>query len=533
MSLFMLPHAVQAADPPPNIVIIFADDWGCYAGAYARCEGPTSVHTLLNTPHIDRLAQEGVLFRYAFVPSPSCTPCRSALMTGRHFWQTGRASILRGAVWDDQLPAFPLLLHRAGYHIGETYKVWGPGEPHDAPFGAGQHRFERRGTRFNQFSQTVTAQMERGVPRETAINQLLAEVRGNFDDFMNARPAGQPFCYWLGPTNTHRPWVRGSGKQIWGLNPDHLQGKLPRFLPDVPEIREDFCDYLGEIMALDAAVGVIVQRLEELGERERTLIILSGDHGPPGFGRGKCNLYDFGTRVPLIISGPGVVRGMIVEELVSLVDLAPTLYAFAGVSPPADLAGRSLQPWLTNSSPPRPSPTRAVFSGRERHVEDAREGYLPYPQRAIRTSNYLYIVNFRPERWPLGDPKHHGSALGQPEREALSTNTRLTLADDDASPTKAWLVLHADDPQFSNYYQLIYGKRPSEELYDLSRDPDQLQNLAENTDYTKIKTELRAKLWDELTRTSDPRLIDDGRYYETPPLAGPLPSSANLKSKKR
>lgn len=134
-----IPTALVAADARrPNILFAFADDWGRPAGAYAGLDGPGSVNDVLRTPHFDRVAREGVLFRRAFVSAPSCTPCRSAPLSGQQFWRTGRGAILRGAVWDGSNPAFPLMLRDAGYHIGETYKVWSPGTPADAPYGAGR-----------------------------------------------------------------------------------------------------------------------------------------------------------------------------------------------------------------------------------------------------------------------------------------------------------------------------------------------------------------------------------------------------------
>ncbi len=121
---------VLAADSNrPNILFAFADDWGRYAGAYAKIDGPGTISDVVKTPNFDRIAREGVLFRSAFVSAPSCTPCRSALLSGQHFWRTGRGAILQGAIWDGSQPAYPLLLKDAGYHIGETYKVWSPAIP--------------------------------------------------------------------------------------------------------------------------------------------------------------------------------------------------------------------------------------------------------------------------------------------------------------------------------------------------------------------------------------------------------------------
>uniref|UniRef100_A0A7C4LK77 Sulfatase n=1 Tax=Schlesneria paludicola TaxID=360056 RepID=A0A7C4LK77_9PLAN len=529
----VLRAAAPAAPVRPNILIAFADDWGRFASAYAAVDGPGTLHEHLSTPHFDRLAREGVLFRWAFVSSPSCTPCRSAFLSGQHFWRTGRGAILRGAVWDGSQPSFALLLKDAGYHIGETYKVWSPGTPVDAPFGGGQYAYEAAGGRFNQFSQNVTKAVAAGTSLAAAKQSLYDEVRANFDAFLAARPAGRPFCYWFGPTNVHRSWVKGSGRALWGIDPDALQGKLPPFLPDVPAVREDLADYFGEIQAFDAALGQLLQRLEDIGELDHTLIVVSGDHGPPGFPHGKCNLYDFGCSVPLAVRWGGAVGGRVVDDLVSLTDLAPTFLELAGVPRPEVMTGRSLVPLLKSPQSGRLDPQRnAVYFGRERHVENAREGFLPYPQRAVRTLDYLYIVNFHPERWPQGDP-YRLDGPDPPSLEELTQNTRVTFADEDAGPTKAWLVSQRDHPEWRRHFELAYGRRPREELYILADDPHQVRNVAGDPRYAAIQAQLERQLMEELRRTGDPRLIDDGRYFETPPLAGPVAEEAAKKAGKK
>jgi N-sulfoglucosamine sulfohydrolase len=389
----------------PNILFAFADDWGRHASAYARLDGAGSVNDLVRTPHIDRIAREGVLFRNAFVSAPSCTPCRSALLSGQHFWRTGRGAILQGAVWDEAQPSFPLLLRDAGYHLGKSYKVWSPGRPVDAPYGGQAFAYEAAGRRFNQFSQNATRLIAEGHDLEDAKGALYDEVTRNFDAFLDACPPGRPFCFWFGPVNVHRAWVRGSGRALWGLDPDALKGKMPPFLPDVPEVREDLADYFGEVMAFDHALGLLLERLRRRGQLENTLVVVSGDHGAPGFPHGKCNLYDFGSSVALAIAGPGTRGGRVIDDLVSLTDLAPTFLEAASVPIPDRMTGRSLGGLLASDRSGRIDPRRdAVFIGRERHVENARDGFLPYPQRAIRTQDFLYIINFRPERWPLGEP---------------------------------------------------------------------------------------------------------------------------------
>jgi N-sulfoglucosamine sulfohydrolase len=509
------------ADDRPNILFAFADDWGRHAGIYGQIDGPGSVNDMVRTPHFDRLAKQGVLFRSAFVSAPSCTPCRSALLSGQHFWRTGRGAILRGAVWDAAQPAYPLLLKEAGYHIGKTYKVWGPGSPIDAPYGGTQHAYEKAGRQFNQFSQNVTRRVEQGATPELAKQELLNQVQGNFDAFLAERQPGQPFCYWFGPTNVHRKWAKGSGLALWNIDPDDLEGKMPPYLPDVPEVREDLADYFGEIAAFDAALGLLLDRLEAIGELDNTLVVVSGDHGAPGFPHGKCNLYDFGSSVPLAIRWSGAQPGRVIDDLVSLTDLAPTFLELAGVPVPERMTGRSLAPLLKSNHSGRVDPERtAVFIGRERHVENARADYSPYPQRAIRTHDYLYIVNFRPERWPLGDPYQLDSD-DPPTVEQLTEVTRTTLPDEDAGPTKAWLVSVRNEPQWREHFDWVYGKRPREELYDLSLDPHQTTNVAQESAYAEIKAQLERRLFDELERTGDPRLINDGQFFETPPLSGP------------
>lgn len=523
LACLLCARSLLAADTKrPNILFAFADDWGRYASAYAELDGPGTINDVLRTPAFDRVAREGVLFRHAFVSAPSCTPCRSALLSGQHFWRTGRGAILQGAVWDGSQPAYPLMLHGAGYHIGKTYKVWSPGTPVDAPFGAGKFAYEKAGGQFNKFSLNVGKLMANGVSAAAAKQALYGEVRKNFDDFLAARQPDQPFCYWFGPTNVHRKWSQGSGKLLWGIESDSFKGKMPPFLPDVPEVREDLTDYFGEVQAFDTALGLLLKRLEEIGELDNTLVVVSGDHGAPGFPHGKCNLYDFGSSVSLAMRWGGAKGGRVVDDLVSLTDLAPTFLELGGVAVPKSMTGRSLVDVLKSDKAGQVDPTRsAVFIGRERHVENARADFMPYPQRAIRTHDFLYIVNFRPDRWPLGDP-YRLDGSNPPGVEELTEETRCTLADEDAGPTKAWLVGVRNDPRWKSHFEWVYGKRPREELYDLKADPYQVKNVAADPVYAQPRAALEQQLLDELRRTGDPRVVDDGRFFETPPMSGPV-----------
>ena len=502
----------------PNILFCFADDWGRYASAYAQIEARPSPNQVIRTPNLDAVAARGVLFRHAFVPAPSCTPCRSAILSGRYFFNTGRGAILTGAVWDARIPSYPLLLQRAGYEIGKTGKVWSPGTPADAPYGEQKFAYQKAGLAFNQFSQNVTAAVAKGQSVEAAKAALYQQVRDNFDAFLKNRDPNKPFAYWFGPTNTHRKWIKGSGKALWNLDPDTLKSKLPAFMPDVPEVREDFADYLGEVLAFDAFVGVLVERLKAAGELEKTLIVISGDHGAPGFPGGKCNLYDFGTAVALIVAGPKVPGGRVVDDFVNLMDLTPTFLEIAGVQAPAGLQGRSLWPTLTSTQSGQVDATRTwVITGRERHTAPARVGGKPYPQRALRTKDFLYIRNFAPERLPLGDPVNV-TAEQAPSADELENNTYAAFSDMDAGPTKAWLIAHRNDPQWKWHYQYVFGPRPAEELYDLRTDPDQIRNVAADPKYAAERARLAEELKKRLTEFGDPRLVEEKCRFELSPF---------------
>ena len=525
--LLLLSSPASADSSRPNILFAFADDWGRYASAYAAIEkgGPSDI---VSTPNFDRIAKEGVLFTNAFVNAPSCTPCRSSLLSGQYFWRTGRGAILQGAVWDQNIPSYPLILQKAGYHIGHTYKVWSPGSPANAPYGA---RPTSYGSRFNGFSQFVTKQDD----AEAGKNTLLNEVRGNFRDFLADRDDGDPFCYWWGPTNCHRKWIKGSGKELWGLNPDELKGKLPACLPDVPIVREDFADYLGEAMAFDAGLGVLLDELQKTGEIDNTIIVVSGDHGAPGFPNGKCNLYDFGTHVPLAVRWPKQVPGdRVVHDFVCLPDLAATFVDAGGEDVPQVMTGKSLLPVLTSDKSGVVDPMRdAVITGRERHVARARTDWMPYPQRAIRTKNFLYIRNFKPGRWPMGTGPGYGApAADMPAFEVLRENTFAAFGDLDASPTKAWIALNCEnDPEQRKYFDFAFAQRPEEELYDLKIDFHQVYNVADEDRYADVKSDLSTRLMQVLKETGDPRVTGDGSTFDKSPFATEWQKPAPRKNK--
>ena len=505
----------------PNIVFAFADDLGCYASCYrdgGHGDADPDVNRVLQTPNIDRVAATGMQFQNAFVSSPSCTPSRAAIVAARHFFRNGSHSQLHhpwyGDVVDpwDEVKGFPLILQDVGYHIGWSYKM----HLSEDRMGGKQRNYVSSGKRFNSFSQIVMEADDRDAMKQ----QLLDEVDGNFEAFLGDRDEDQPYFYWFNPTNTHRSWAKGSGKALWGINPDDLEGQLPSFLPDNEIIREDFADYLGEAMAFDAAVGVLLDKLESRGELENTIFVVSGDHGAPGFPRGKCNLYDFGAKVPLAIQWPAKYRSGSCQQVVSLIDLGPTFLKAAGCDPTPDMDGQSLHAYLNADS--RADKPRAdestlrdhVIIGREQHVDEARPGGLSYPMRAIRTADYLYIVNFKPDRWPVAAPP-----LDAPLRKSMKKGApSRRRMDMDFGPTRDFFVRYADSDSIQDSFRLGFGKRPAEELYQVGLDPDQVTNMIDVA--PEIRDRLRDQLISELRRGGDPRVVGDDAFDRPPYNAG-------------
>lgn len=488
----------------PNILLLFADDLGRYASAYADPQSP-SPNDLISTPAFDRIAKEGVIFQNAFVSVPSCTPSRAALVTGRHFFRNGSHSQLHSP-WQNGVPdpfekmkGLPLTLQNSGYHIGHSLKL----HMRESLIGK-ENLYNKAGQRINNYSENLT----KADDQEAEKKKIFEEIRQNFRAFLTKRSDGQPFFYSFNPTNTHRLWVKGSGKKLWNLDPDDLKGRMPSVLPDVPEIREDMADYLGEVMAFDAACATLIQMVEEMGELDNTIVAISGDHGIPGFSRGKCNVHDFGSAVPLAIRWPQkIAPRRCVSVPVSLIDITPTFLAAAGLESVDDPDGQNLLPALAPGGDDSQLRGWALI-GRERHAWRSRADQSPYPVRALRTSQYLYVKNFHPNRWPMGDP-YQVTESSAPTLELLEKDTYAAFPDMDSSPTKAWLVRHRHDAGMGKFIAYAWGKRPEEELYSISDDPHQTKNLASEKAYSEILKKLRDQLMAELKSKGDPRLYDD------------------------
>ena len=444
----------QTVPARPNILVIIGDDWAYpHAGAYAD--------KVVKTPHFDRIAREGVRFRNAFAAAPSCTPSRASRLTGRAVHQLAEGGNLWGFL-PERFDVYPDLLESDGYVVGHTRKGWGPGN-----FQAGGRTRNPAGPQF-----------------------------ASFDEFYKQAPKDKPFCFWFGSTDPHRPYEKGSGAAS-GLRAQDVA--VPAFLPDTPEVRDDILDYYYEVERLDREAGAILAALESAGQLNNTIVVWTADNGLP-FPRAKANLYDGGTHVPLAIRFPGKAKGgRTVDDFVVLTDLAPTLLEAAGLTPPAAMTGRSLMPLLAGA---QQAGRDRVFVERERHA-NVRRGDLSYPARAVRTRDFLYIRNLRPDRWPAGDPEMY-FAVGE-------------YGDIDGGPTKDLLLARPANPAIAKYAELAMAKRPAEELYDLRKDPGQIDNVAMRADYAAAKKELRAALDTWMRDTADPRIsTDDDRWDKYP-----------------
>jgi N-sulfoglucosamine sulfohydrolase len=445
-------------DGRPNILFCIADDWSWgHAGIYGD--------KVVRTPTFDRIAREGALFQNAFCAAPSCTASRAAILTGRAVHQLDEGADLWGFL-PKRFETFPDMLERAGYFIGLKGKGWGPGS------------VEAAGRSRNPAGPNFT----------------------NFDVFLQKRPKDKPFCFWFGSQDPHRPYERGKGIES-GLKPDGV--RAPSFWPDTPEVRGDILDYYFEVERFDRDLGNLLKSLEAAGELDNTVIIVTGDNGWP-FPRCKANLYDGGTREPLAIRWPGKIKaGTRIESFVNLQDLAPTMLEIAGLPMPKEMVGRSVVPLVTGAE--KDGGRAMVFLERERHA-NVRKGDLSYPTRAIRTHEFLYIRNLRPDRWPAGDPVMW-KAVGE-------------FGDCDAGVTKEVILSRRDEPAMKPFFQLCFGLRAAEELYELATDPGQTNNIAGQPTFAATQKKLRAELDAWMKRTDDPRLDPNDERFEKVPYFG-------------
>ncbi|MBL7647950.1 MAG: sulfatase [Candidatus Hydrogenedentes bacterium] len=490
--IFCTPRVFSA--DRPNILLAISDDQSFYHTSKAG-------YPAIQTPAFDRIANEGVYFTHAVTASPGCSPSRAALLTGRYCWQLEDAAT-HASGFPTKYVTYPDLLEAAGYFVGFTGKGWGPGD-----FKASGRSRNPAGPEF----------ADKTMASPDGINSN--DYAANFGDFLKARKPGQPFCFWYGGKEPHRTYKKGIGLEQGKRLED---AKVPGFLPDAPEIRSDLLDYCAEIEWFDAHLGRMIAMLEQEGELDNTIVIVTADNGM-SFPRAKANVYEAGIRMPLAIRwGAKAPGGRTSDDLISLTDLAPTLLEAAGVTHPGamgdapSMVGKSMLALLISGKSGVVEPSRdAVFSARERH-SSSRYNNWGYPQRGIRTAEYLYVRNYHPDRWPAGDPQKYGTGKNSEDLSQLGP-MHDAYHDIDAGPSLTYLVEGHSDPGIRKFLDLAVGKRPAEELYAINTDPDCLVNLATHPDSAKVKRELSGKLDAFLKETGDPRATGEGEVFETYP----------------
>lgn len=474
----------RPAKKSPNILFVISDDQSFpYASAY----GTPGV----STPAFDAIAASGVLFNNAFAAAPQCSPSRAALLTGLNIWQLEEAGT-HSSYFPVKFPVFTELLKKAGYATGYTGKAWGPGNWKDAGWA-----HNPVGEAYNELKL---------VPPVKTISNI--DYNANFRDFYQKKQAGRPFFFWVGALEPHRPYTEGTGA---GTDSVHI----PTFLPNHPAVKNDIADYMQEIAWFDRQLGSILDFLRQQGELENTLIVVTSDNGMP-FPSAKATLMEYGTHVPLAISWPGTIPGGRKEDgLVSLIDLAPTFLQAAGLTELPSMTGHSLMPLLLQQAG-APS-NQYVLTGRERHSA-SRPDNVGYPSRAIRTADYLFLLNLKPDRWPAGNPP---PAKEEPAPSADIKPIGTGYHDiDDPSPTKSLML--AQPEQWPLLFSQGFGKKEMEQLFDIRQDPGCTRDLAADPAYDSVRHALSARLKETLARQGDPRMTGHGDIFDSYPRFGAM-----------
>ena len=436
--------------PRPNILWFVVDDMSADFGCYGE--------RLVATPHVDRLAAEGTLFRHAFVTAPVCSPCRSALITGMyqttigaHHHRSGRGAL----AIDLPAPVRPLpeLFHAAGYWTGigeglggDTPAAKRPGKTDynfrwDAALYDGADWAGRRAGQPFFMQVTLPGGKLRGQGGE-ATAKLVARARDRFGSAVDPAAVTLPPCY-----------------------------------PRDPVLLADQAAYLDAVRFTDDHVGQVLERLDREGLAASTVVVFMTDHGI-SHARGKQFLYDEGTHVPLVVRGPGIARGAVRDDLVEQIDLAALSLAAAGLPVPEWMQGRD--PFAAGYLP-----REAVFAARDRCDETVER------IRSVRTPTHLYIRNFHPRR-PALQPNAYkdDKAIIQRLRELHAAGTLDPLAE-----------------------RLLFApERPMEELYAWTTDPHQLENLAADPAHAGVLADLRGRLADWQARTADPGPEPEAMY---------------------
>jgi len=407
----------------PNVLIYVSHDSGRHIGPY----GVATVHT----PHAERLAREGAVFESAFCTAPQCSPSRASLFTGRYPHATGVLGLTQPPfLWD----LHPDEVHAAAHFAALGYETLLIGIAHET------HSIPRLGYQF------------------VSSEQRAAHVAAELAQWLSERgDSALPFFAAVGVFETHRPFDR------YGAEPDQSLGlTIPPFLRDTPGTRTDCAALQGMFRAWDEGLGNLLQVLDDRGLSDDTLMVVTADHGL-ALPRAKCTLYDPGLEIMLMLRWPDRLRaGQRFRELVSNVDVLPTLLEAAGGQVPDRLQGRSFWPLLQGE---RWTPGDAVFAEKTYHS-------FYDPMRCARTRRYKYIRNFEA-----------GPGVEVPGDVILGPSYRDNIQ-----------------------ARLTPRHHPPEELYDLKADPHECENMIDAPAVADVRAELRAALSRWMQETGDPLL---------------------------
>ncbi|KPK44601.1 MAG: heparan N-sulfatase [Phycisphaerae bacterium SG8_4] len=446
-ALWNLESLARVPDDRPNIVLIIADDmaWDD-CGAYG--------HRRIRTPNIDKLAAGGMRFTNAFLTASSCSPSRASIITGRYPHCTDAEQLHWPLPAEQQ--TFVELLRNTGYWTASAGK-WHFGNEVRNRFDV-VHEADVSG--FQLPSGAGGSQPAMVAAEKSGCERWLSTLQ--------ARPKDRPFFLWLAALDPHRDYEQG-------IIPDPHRSEdvvVPPYLPDVPEVRKDLALYYDEIARLDSYVGRIMDELGEQRVEENTFVLFFSDNGRP-FPRDKTTLYDGGIKTPWIVRWPrGVRGGSLCGQLVSSVDIAPTVLAIAGLSAPSCFQGRDFSPLLKE---PEQKIRDYVFA--EDHWHDYED-----LGRAVRSLRYKYIRNDYRDL-PATPPADVGRSITFAAMRRLLAQGKLN----------------------QNQMACFVKPRPAEEFYDTINDPHELHNLVDDPRCTETLDEHRRAL-DDWSRRTDFRI---------------------------
>jgi len=484
----------------PNILFAISDDQSFAHTSFAGSE-------FVSTPAFDRVATEGVYFKNCVAGSPGCAPSRSTIVTGRYHWQNEQSG-QHASSWLKKHVPFIDLLEANGYITGRTGKGV-------SPF---QYARDEKDSLWRKTDaggiEHSTIQYEKDKPGDerTAKGISSTNYAANFKYFMENVRQDKPFFFWYGAREPHRSYEQDS----WIRNNKKLDDvKVPDFFPDHEIVRGDLLDYAVEIEWFDLHLQRMLTYLEEIGELENTIVMVTADNGMP-FPRAKANGYEYGVHVPLAIRFPkNFPGGRIVDDPISFADIAPTILELTQTSHEGMLpiSGKSILSILKSKDQGVVDQNKKyVFSGRERH-SSSRYLNWGYPQRIIRSKDYMLTWNIKYDRWPAGAPQRlvPGTTdelypLYGIDEDGVH-HSAWAFTDIDSAPTKSFIIENMDGEEMKKYFDWAHAKRPEFELFDVKSDPYCLDNLSGNAEYLKVEKEMKDVLMAELKKSKDPRVV--------------------------